>query len=270
LSPEQLSEKAGQLLDFLKKIVPNGAHVGNIRLRSLLRDSGKVWTEDEYWEAQSELDQKGLIGTGRGRGGGLWLLQPSETVLEIGGLVESEESLYQPLAEWLDKAWGRVVKDREDFFLVKVTASPSGRKRETGLWSRPDLSLVQVNKFDYLITPQVEASSFEVKRYQDADSLDSIYEAAAHSRWVHNSWLVVEDPEKSPREFSERFETELERFGVGLLRMTKQDDGYEFNEELSPRYQTPEPHELNEFLGYFFADDQRNLRKFKEKCHVGF
>jgi hypothetical protein len=244
-------------------------------LRTKLQDDGIQWSEDDYWEAQVELSEKGLIGTGRGRGGSLWLRQPIEVSAEvIPGLVEEEEKLYQPLVDWLNEFLGHEAKERDDFYLPRITASPSGRKRETGIWSRPDVSLVQVNRFDYITMPQIEASSFEVKRYEDAVNIDSVYEAASHSRWVHSSWLVAEDSETNPRQFSDRFRTELERFGVGLMTMKKVDNKYRFTVVLDPEYRSPEPKEMDEFLQYFFMEeggrvDQRNLRRFREKSRPG-
>jgi len=270
-----LSQKGQLLLDRIRKVAPDGEHVGNMFLRTKLQDDGIQWSEDDYWEAQVELSEKGLIGTGRGRGGSLWLRQPIEVSAEvIPGLVEEEEKLYQPLVDWLNEFLGHEAKERDDFYLPRITASPSGRKRETGIWSRPDVSLVQVNRFDYITMPQIEASSFEVKRYEDAVNIDSVYEAASHSRWVHSSWLVAEDSETNPRQFSDRFRTELERFGVGLMTMKKVDNKYRFTVVLDPEYRSPEPKEMDEFLQYFFMEeggrvDQRNLRRFREKSRPG-
>ncbi len=267
-----ISDKARFLLDFIKKVAPGSERVGNVHLRASLQAEGTQWTEDEYWAAQEELRDVGLIAVGRGRGGSLWLQEPVTTAKDAAGLVDDEADLYKPFVNWLDGFYGRAAKEREDFFLPKITASPSGRKRESGLWSRPDVSLVQVNRFDYVPTPQLEVSSFEIKRFDEAAELDSIYEAAAHSRWVHNSWLVAEDSEATPRGFSKRFLTELERFGVGLIRMKKQqDESYRFEVELDPRYIPPDPEELDEFLGTFFTEeggkmDTKGLKRFKAAC----
>ena len=271
-----LSQKAQVLLDLIRKVAPSG-HVGNMTLRDELASRGIHWTEDEYWQAQTELSDKGHIGTGRGRGGSVWLLQPiEEREEEIPGLVEDEKELYDPLVKWLTDFWGLEAREREDFFLAKKTASPSGRKRESGIWSRPDVSLVEVNKFEYLIIPQVDATSFEVKKYDDAAQIDSIYEAASHARWVNSSWLVAEDSDVKPLKFSRRFMDELERFGVGLITIKKTPNkGWEVVVQEEARYDAPVPSQLNEFLQNFFAEeggktDQRNLRRFKNTCHAGF
>jgi len=70
--------------------------------------------------------------------------------------------------------------------------------------------------------------------------------------------------EPQPLVLSERFERELVRYGVGLIKMLKQNGAYKFEETLEPQMQEPEPKDLDELLKTFFADDAKNLRKFKQ------
>ncbi len=273
---QELSENAKQLL----KLIPNYS-VGNTFLRRRLG-----WPDEEYWKARKELLNNGLIEKGKGRGGSVARVGlPAEPVVEKGALpalkeeptpeveavvapeaelVEDEAELYEPLKNWIDSTFGHPVEEVGDYFLVKVTASPSGRKRESGQWSRPDVTSVQVSTYDLVINPDVEVTSYEVKRYGDALNLPSVYEAASHSRWTHFTYLVVENSEKQPLVLSERFERELSRYGVGLIKMVKQNGTYKFEETLEPPMQIPGPKDLDELLKTFFTDDPRNLRKFKQ------
>ena len=244
------------------------------------------WPDEEYWAARKELLDNGLIETGKGRGGSVArvgvLVEPEEVVkgadtlvkkivpeaeesiVTEPGLVEDEGELYEPLRNWIDSTFGHPVEEVGDYFLVKVTASPSGRKRESGQWSRPDVTSVQVSTYDLVPNPDVEVTSYEVKRYSDALDLANVYEAASHSRWTHFTYLVVENLEPQPLVLSERFERELVRYGVGLIKMLKQNGAYKFEETLEPQMQEPEPKDLDELLKTFFADDAKNLRKFKQ------
>lgn len=272
----ELSDKAQQLL----KLIPSYS-VGNTFLRRRLG-----WPDEEYWAARKELLDNGLIETGKGRGGSVArvgvLVEPEEVVkgadtlvkkivpeaeepiVTEPGLVEDEGELYEPLRNWIDSTFGHPVEEVGDYFLVKVTASPSGRKRESGQWSRPDVTSVQVSTYDLVPNPDVEVTSYEVKRYSDALDLANVYEAASHSRWTHFTYLVVENLEPQPLVLSERFERELVRYGVGLIKMLKQNGAYKFEETLEPQMQEPEPKDLDELLKTFFADDAKNLRKFKQ------
>jgi len=274
----ELTEKAIQLL----RLIPDdGSYVGNTFLRKRLG-----WpNEDEYWDARQELLKNGLIQTGKGRGGSVALVvAPSEaggrafditTAEEIVSeieekaakgdeLVSDETELYEPLKKWIESTLGRPVEEVGDYFLVKVTASPSGRKRESGQWSRPDVTSVQVSTYELVPHPDVEVSSYEVKRYGDASNLSSVFEAASHSRWAHFTYLVVEDSETAPLAISERFEQELLRYDVGLIKMSKHDNSYKFVEAIEPGFQPPESKDLDELLKGFFASDGKNLRKFKQ------
>ena len=257
----ELSEKAVQLL----RLVPeDGSYVGNTFLRRSLG-----WPdENEYWAARQELLDTGIIQTGKGRGGSVALASlptkkgegrtgdvtaataAEEIVSEIeeklakgGELVGEETELYDPLKKWIESTLGRPVEEVGDYFLVKVTASPSGRKRESGQWSRPDVTSVQVNTYDLVPHPDVEVAS--------------------HSRWAHFTYLVVEDSETTPLALSERFMKELVRYDVGLIKMARHDDSYKFVEALEPGFQPPESKDLDELLKGFFADDEKNLKKFK-------
>ncbi len=260
-TPEELSANA---LEVLKLIPIDGSPVGNTFLRKRLG-----WPDDQYWDARKELLENKLIRTGKGRGGSVSLAlaagapEVEEELEEIGELVENESDLYEPLKGWVESTYGHPVEEEGDYFLVKATGSPSGYKRESGPWSRPDVVSVQVTNYDLLPGPEVEVTSYEVKRYSDATSLSSIFEAASHSRWAHFAYLVVEDSKDKPLVFSERFEKELARFGVGLVKMRKDNGGYKFEETSEPTYEPPEAEDLDELIASFFRGDEKNLKKYK-------
>ena len=116
------------------------------------------------------------------------------------------------------------------FFEVLVTGTPKRKQRTGGKWSRPDVTLVQVNSYDYLPQTVLEVTTFEVKKFPDAEDIRSVYETASHSRRTHFSYLVAEVP--SPDyEFPERFVSELERFHLGLIFMWKEKEKWKFEEQ---------------------------------------
>jgi len=146
----KLSEQA-QLL--LSKIPEDGSHIGNTFLRST---SG--WTSEAYWRIRQELLDNKLIVVGRGRGGsvaraGVSLdLEVKVRAKGISLLAKDEFELYTPLKELLDADWGTAAKEDGDFYWVEITGSPSGRKRESGKWSRPDVTFVQVSSYELIPT----------------------------------------------------------------------------------------------------------------------
>jgi hypothetical protein len=273
---DKLSEYAKDLLGLIPE---DGSYVGNTFLRRKLG-----FADDVYWDARDELLQANLIHQGKGRGGSVARIIPTKATEPITAegvgknaaevevlpvlpteLVDDESKLYQPLKKWVTDNYGRAAQEQADYFEVKITASPSGRKRESGKWSRPDVTSVEVNTYDLLPEKNVEITSYEVKRYSDATDLSNIYEAASHSRWVHYTNLVLEDSGSKPLALTERFEQELVRFGVGLVKMKKDAGAYKFEEAIEPEFQTPLAKDSNELLKAFFEDDDKGLRKFKKE-----
>ncbi|MGB6902861.1 MAG: hypothetical protein WBD98_08545 [Acidobacteriaceae bacterium] len=216
---------------------------------------------DKYWGVRDELIDAGFLIRGKGRGGSVArfaadVQEPRAALKKVKPHVQREVELYEPLKGWLKEVWGADVVPG-DFFEVCVTATPRGKAKGGGKWSRPDLTLVQVNNYDYLAQPVLEVTTFEVKRFGDAEDIRSIYETAAHSRWAHFSYLVVEVPD-GDYEFPERFMSELERFNLGLIFMWKEKGAWEFDEqEWETDRLSPDPTELNALLTAFFKISTR-------------
>jgi hypothetical protein len=246
-------------MKLLKNIPQDGSFVGNVFLRSSLG-----FSSNRYWEIREELLKANLIQTGKGRGGSVARTAKGTTLKAIApkGLAKEEKHLYNPLKRWLESAWARAIKESGDSYWVKVTATPSGYKRRSGKYSRPDLTFVQVSSFDYLPGRFLEVTTFEVKQFKDAQDIKNVFEAAAHLRWANNSYLVVEVPDP---EFllSERVTSELTRFDVGLLVIYRKKDGtYECDERLPPIPQIPDPKEQDILLKTFFENDKKERKKF--------
>lgn len=179
-------------------------------------------------------------------------------------LVADESSLYEPALTWLKGNWGKEITDDGDEYWARVTATQA-RRGQLGKWSRPDLTSIQVYRFDVLPERSIEVSTFEVKRFSDSTDLASVYEAASHQRWAQYTYLVVEVPDQDTR-LQEYLTTEAARFGVGLLVMYRDSTSsqYEMEEVLGPKRQSPEPKELDRMLVDFFSYSERELRKFRD------
>lgn len=246
----KLSKPAQKLL----ALVPlDGTFIGNTKLKRRSKLRG------EYWKVRKELVEKGILTLGKGRGGSVARLttEAAPAIHRRGRLfVRRESELYEPLKKWIDEVWGEGV-EAGDFFESRVTGTARNRQRASGKWSRPDVTLVQVNSYDYLPQPVLEVSTFEIKKFSQAENIRSVYEAAAHSRWAHFSYLVAEVPHVE-HEFPERFMSELERFKIGMIFMWKEKDEWHFEEiESESDRLNPEPEELNVLLKGFFQDNKR-------------
>jgi hypothetical protein len=244
-----LSVQAEMLLNALP---PDGSTVGNYSLRS------KLDLDDEtYKSAKRELLAAECVTVGVGYGGTLariGVLLASTTAPEPSGpgLVSRESDLYAPFADWI----GASFEDQDLAFAhAKITATARGRVRSGGRWSRPDVTAVQVFRYDWLPDITVEVSSYEIKRATDAEKLESVYEAAAHGRWAHRVSLVLEQlADDGPVATS--ILDEVRRFRLGLYVMRRRPGGgFDIREEVEPPL-TPEsqPEDLNALLDYFLRD----------------
>jgi hypothetical protein len=239
----------------LFELVPQGGvFIGNAALQR------KSALGKHYWKVRNQLLEAGFLTLGKGRGGSV-----ARSAAKAEGaakkeklFVHKESELYEPLRHWLEEEWGKDVK-APDFFDVRVTGTARNRQRASGQWSRPDVTLVEVNSYEYLAQPVLDVTTFEVKKFSDAEDILSVFEAAAHSRWAHFSYLVVEVP-NGDYEFIERLISELERFNIGLIFMWFEKGRWQFEEqEWETDRLSPEPEQLDALLKTFFKDGKREL-----------
>lgn len=258
--------KISRAAQKLLALVPQeGVFIGNTSLKR------KSKLGKGYWKLRDQLVEGGFLALGKGRGGSV-----ARSAAQVGAgpavrkgrlFVAREFDLYEPVRKWVADEWGKSVTP-VDFFEVRVTASPKNKGRASGKWSRPDVTLVQVNRYEYLAQPVLDVTTFEIKKSSDAEDIRSVFEAAAHSRRAHFSYLVVE-VEAEDYEFPERLVSELERFNIGLVFMWKEKDVWKFEQrEWESDRLNPEPEELNALLETFFRDSKRVL-EFKQAMGKG-
>jgi hypothetical protein len=245
--PDDLSVEAEMLLNALPA---DGSTAGNLSLRSKLD-----FDDETYKKAKRELLDAGQVIRGVGYGGTLAKagvrVSESEPEPSGPGLVGREDELYAPFAEWLESSF----EDQElAFARAKITATARGRSRATGRWSRPDVTAIQVLRYEWLPEITVEVSSYEIKRAKDAANLESVYEAAAHGRWAHRCSLVLE--QLADENVDPSIADEVRRFHLGLYIMRRRSgDGFDIREVIKPPL-TPEsqPEDLNGLLSYFLHE----------------
>jgi hypothetical protein len=246
---------------LLSKLPDDGSTAGNYSLRSQLE-----LDDETYARAKRELRDRGLIKVGVGYGGTVARTAatsraPTPEPPRAGRhLVTRESELYEPFADWLRSS----LEDQElAFSHVKITGTPRGYRRGGGKWSRPDVTAVQVFRYEWLPEVSVEVSSYELKRVPDAEKLESVYEAAAHGRWAHRASLVVEQEEDElpPPAILD----EVRRFRLGLYSMRRREDGkFDVKEHIKPPLTTDsQPEDLNDLLSYFLGESRTLREQFR-------
>ncbi len=235
---------------LLNALPADGSTAGNLSLRSKLD-----FDDETYKKAKRELLESERVIRGVGYGGTLARagVPASEATSEPSGpgLVGRESELYVPFAEWL----GSSFEDQElAFARAKVTATGRGRLRSSGRWSRPDVTAVQVSRYEWLPDIAVEVSSYEIKRAEDAVKLESVYEAAAHGRWAHRASLVLE--QLADESVDPSILDEVRRFRLGLYVMRRRSgDGFDTREVVKPPLtQESQPEDVNDLLDYFVQE----------------
>ena len=192
----KLTEDAQKLLAYVPR---DGIFIGNTSLQR------KSKLGKRYWKHRDELVRGGFLTLGKGRGGSVARLAKAgaaRTVSKKALFVEREFELYEPLRKWVAEEWGKGVTP--EISLKSLSLVRQGTVTGPVVSGRgQDVTLVQVNSYDYLAQPVLDVTTFEVKKSSDAEDIRCIFEAAAHSRWAHFSYLVVEVDE-GDYEFPER------------------------------------------------------------------
>ena len=100
-----------------------------------------------------------------------------------------EADLYKPVESFLNIQFAPRVKPSLGTHLPIVAVTATTGPASSGVWSRPDLAMINVWRHKYQPHQVVDVYGFEVKRDEGCD-LKSVHETLAHRRWVHFAYLV--------------------------------------------------------------------------------
>mgnify|MGYP006914488206 CR=1 FL=1 len=126
-----------------------------------------------------------------------------EDVPPAGTQAPSEESFYEPFAEWL-------VRELEEC----TKAIPLGRNKFKDKWGTPDVIGIREPRKSDIIKPPTEIVSAEVK-LDTANVITAFGQACSYKLFSHKSYLVI--PSDSPEEDLARVDALCRIFGIGLI-----------------------------------------------------
>lgn len=138
---------------------------------------------------------------------------------------------------------------------ITATAGPSG----SGVWSRPDLAMVNAWRHKYQPGERLDVYGFEVKRDEGCD-LRSVHETLAHCRLVHFAYLVWQYRNRDHT--SERFRVirdNCEAYGLGLITFSDENDGRTFEVHIEASRATPNEAAVDEFIDTRFPLHQQQM-----------
>jgi len=199
-----------------------------MRLKNKLKEKDEPIEEfaKRFWKYRQELLDQDLIEKRRGRGGSVRRVEKHE----LAKFVEDESKLYPELVKWLklndvaelhSKKWEAWVCD----------TSREHHPRESGKWSRPDVTVVKIKEYDFAPEKEFIVVGYEIKQHDDRDDTKGVFEAASHSKFCHECYLVIETSEEEAIESEEppeKLRSDLRRFGVGFGWLYRQKAGKEY------------------------------------------
>lgn len=168
-----------------------------------------------------------------------------------------EADLYPVVHRFLDIQFASRLKPPLGIHLplaaVTATAGPAG----SGIWSRPDLAMINAWRHRYQPAMHVDLYGFEVKRDEGCD-LRSVHETLAHRRLVHFAYLVWHY--RSADVVAERFRSIFDNckaYGLGLITLAAPDDARTFEVHLEAARGEPDPAAVDDFIDTRFPEQHK-------------
>ena len=250
--PEEANNTEVEALEqqLLVKVPVDGSSVGNTDLRRRLATEG--WTDEQYWTVRDRLVNRGILDTGRGRGGSV-----HRVFLATGAGDEDEEvqaaqqlqerDLYAPMCEQISTPWARHRGLSHSY--AWITAS-QGRRETGGRWTRPDITLVARRKFPYYPVVVHDVITFEIKPVHRVD-LTAVYEALAHRRVATYAYVLVHIPADQRGSLDEALDVlaaAARRHGIGLVVAEEPGDFSTWEEVVEAERHDADPKGVSDFL----------------------
>ncbi len=228
-------------LQLWRHIPATGEPIGNASLRKLT----KTKSAPGYWDARDAMRRVGLIELGRGRGGSV---RRAEQYVDVHASAadEAPTGLEVRLYVGIKARLEEIIRDEGRFDdQILETTGTQGRRQTGGRWSRPDLTLVGLRRFDVLAGAHLEVQTFEVKT-ADGFDLVALHEARAHRRRAHRSYVVVDLEDADDEERIGDLVDEARDLGVGLISFVETNGEWKYWHD--PDLTLPDPVELDSFL----------------------
>jgi hypothetical protein len=249
-TPEASDEEA--LLTILRDQFKGEANNGSLRAEL-------GWDRDRFWLVRNRLLENGRVQKAHGGPGGKTILIPTvtaapsssaEATVSAQRQFETESELYNPIMTQLDVNWSR--DEGYDSRITRKTAI-SGSRYTGGTWTRPDVTMVAVQKFKFLRDPVFDVISFEIKPIGQI-TVVGVFEALAHRQYTTRAYTVfhttVENFETQPE--ASRIVALAEQHGVGIILAADPSNYDSWIERASARRWRPDPADLNDFVQRVF------------------
>lgn len=131
----------------------------------------------------------------------------------------------------------------------KIVANTARGGPHSGKWTRPDLTLVALQRLPIQRRLDLEVFSFELKRAGDSN-VDSVFEAVAHTRYAHYAYLAWHLPRNHivPPTKQADVEANCRAHGIGLIVFTDPEMPSSYTILLAPSRKSPHPVDVEHYL----------------------
>jgi hypothetical protein len=158
-----------------------------------------------------------------------------------------EVQLYDRILATIRSAW--VLDYRSDYSIAEITAH-QGRRETGGRWTRPDITLATYSTYPFVPGKHFDVTTFEVKRH-DALDVTAVYEALAHRRAAHYSYVLMQVPDDAKDALETRLDDvsgEADKHGVGLVTLSVPENYETWEVWNEAERNDPDPSDVNDFL----------------------
>jgi len=145
---------------------------------------------------------------------------------------------------------------RGDSFVVANTAR---RGPHMGRWTRPDLTLVALQKLSIRKRIECEIITFEIKREEYGD-ITAVFEAVAHTRFAHYAYVAWHFPEASQKWKSfEEIKNNCHAHGIGLITFSEPFTLTSYKIIITPERKNPHPYDVDQFISNMPCEEKNEI-----------
>lgn len=169
-----------------------------------------------------------------------------------------EVDLYPVVESYLNIEFAAQLKPALGTNLPLVAITASSGPAASGVWSRPDLAMINVWRRKYQPVQMLDLYGFEVKRDEGCD-LRSVHETLAHRRLVHFAYLVwnYRRADFSADDFKIIL-ANCQAYGLGLITFSDQTNGRSFVCHVHAERGDPDHAIVDDFIEQRFPEELRD------------
>jgi hypothetical protein len=171
-----------------------------------------------------------------------------------------ESDLYPPVNDYLEQRYREILKPRYgELRSISAITATSGGGTFDGKWTRPDLAMAALWRFEFGLSWTMDLHSFEVKTENGCDNV-SVHEALSHTVMAHYSYLTWHNPSWDEKKGNCRaIHERCAQHGVGLITFGDPANSSTYHIRLRSIRHTPNGEAIDEFIETRFPQAERDL-----------